>query len=187
MFHSDHRVDFSRLPGVRGLNAYNAQKRTVTLALDPWSEFWSWTDEEREAIEEREGSLPAAIRRLRPDMAVVASDESDCVGVEVPATLEVCDVCEGRSTVVNPSVDGGGITPEEFDDDPGFREAYLAGRFNVQCPKCGGARVYPALNTQGNPRVEALAKFLADEDADERDERIADRHTFYMESGGYGG
>lgn len=59
----------------------------------------------------------------------------------VPVKYGVCPCCRGRGSVVNPSIDAGGITEEDFERDPGFREDYMAGRFNVTCGQCRGKRV----------------------------------------------
>lgn len=188
MFLRDHRLDFSRLPGVTGVSQYNSDRETVTVAIEVWSDFWQWTDAEcdalNDAVEGRGLSITRTIAGFgRHDVA--ESDESECVGLVVPATLEVCDVCRGRARVVNPSVDAMGISDDEFAQNPSFREEYLAGTYNVTCPKCAGARVYPALNTKGAPWVKALAEFLSKKDREDRDEAIEDRHTRAMESGGY--
>lgn len=56
----------------------------------------------------------------------------------------VCPTCEGRGSIVNPAVDGNGISAEEMaelGDD--FREDYLSGTYDVRCPECGGNRVVP--------------------------------------------
>lgn len=57
--------------------------------------------------------------------------------------MEVCFVCEGEGTTVNPDIDCNGLTREDFDDDPDFREDYMAGRYDITCRGCGGLRVVP--------------------------------------------
>lgn len=60
--------------------------------------------------------------------------------VELPAHYEVCDRCRGEGTHVNPSIDGHGLGPEDFEDED-FREGYFSGRYDVVCEECGGKRV----------------------------------------------
>jgi hypothetical protein len=60
---------------------------------------------------------------------------------ELPSRFELCPRCEGRGTHVNPAVDGNGISPEEFAEDPDFAESYFSGLYDVPCHTCGGRRV----------------------------------------------
>ena len=74
---------------------------------------------------------------------------------EAPAKYDVCAECEGTGKHVNPAVDGHGITAEEFADDPDFRDAYFAGRYDVTCYSCKGLRVHLHLDWD---EAERLAK-----------------------------
>jgi hypothetical protein len=56
-----------------------------------------------------------------------------------PGKFVVCDECSGRGTYVNPAVSV--VTPEEFAEDPEFREAYFRGDYDRCCPECKGKRV----------------------------------------------
>jgi len=67
----------------------------------------------------------------------------------IPAMYGVCPTCDGKGKHVNPSIDSHGISPEEFDEDPGFREDYFSGMYDVPCVECGGDRVVPV--PQGTP------------------------------------
>jgi len=61
--------------------------------------------------------------------------------ISIPAKYEVCDNCQGTGTQVNPNVDGNGLTPDDFAEDPEFAEDYMDGKYDVQCLKCNGLRV----------------------------------------------
>jgi len=61
--------------------------------------------------------------------------------IELATRFEVCDRCEGSGSHVNPSIDGNGLSREDFDEDPDFEEAYFAGRYDVPCYECRGERV----------------------------------------------
>ena len=50
----------------------------------------------------------------------------------------ICSLCDGNGKHVNPSIDCGGITQDEFDEDPDFRDDYFSGRYDVQCKACEG-------------------------------------------------
>src|SRR5690242_11130025 len=63
------------------------------------------------------------------------------IKINLPAVAEVCDRCRGHGKHVNPNVDGHGISPEEFAEDPDFKEAYFAGRYDVRCEECRGEKV----------------------------------------------
>jgi hypothetical protein len=61
----------------------------------------------------------------------------------LPAKFEVCSRCSGTGSHVNPSIDGNGLSREDFDQDPDFEEAYFRGDYDVRCETCKGARVVP--------------------------------------------
>lgn len=71
-------------------------------------------------------------------VAFVKDEEVQC---SFPAKFEVCTRCDGTGAHVNPSIDGNGISPEEFREDPDFEESYFAGDYDVTCETCKGARV----------------------------------------------
>lgn len=62
-------------------------------------------------------------------------------GKRMPTRAEVCPGCNGKGSHVNRAVDGHGISPEEFAEDPDFAEAYFAGVYDVVCDTCGGDNV----------------------------------------------
>jgi len=61
--------------------------------------------------------------------------------IEVATKFEVCDMCRGHGTVVNPNIDAGGLCYDDFREDPEFADDYFNGRFDVTCPQCNGLRV----------------------------------------------
>lgn len=83
-------------------------------------------------------------------------DDAECDGCDnthehtLPARLEVCGTCDGKGSHVNPSIDSHGITGEEWarDWDDESREAYMSGRYDVQCYECAGKRVAPEIDTR---------------------------------------
>lgn len=83
-------------------------------------------------------------RRVAEIEIVVHADNEDGyeeMVVEIPIKLEVCQSCQGRGKMVNPSVDGDGWTRHDFDEDPDFEEAYFSGDYDILCPNCGGDNV----------------------------------------------
>lgn len=73
-------------------------------------------------------------------------DEDGETILEVLTRYEVCGMCEGHATVVNPSIDAGGLTHEDmYERGPEFEEEYFSGAYDIQCPKCKGIRVVPHL------------------------------------------
>lgn len=63
---------------------------------------------------------------------------ADGTEIKLPYKWEVCSVCNGEGKHVNPSVDAGGISAEQFHDDPEFAEDYFSGAYDVQCQCCHG-------------------------------------------------
>jgi len=80
--------------------------------------------------------------------AYVAVDDED--GNEIlepmPVRFEECGLCNGTGSHVNPSIDSGGLTSDDFYDDPDFAEEYSSGRYDVTCYECGGEKVTAELD-----------------------------------------
>jgi DnaJ-class molecular chaperone len=52
---------------------------------------------------------------------------------------QICPACNGNGSHVNPAIDAGGISSQEFADDPDFAEAYMSGMYDLPCEKCNGS------------------------------------------------
>lgn len=76
-------------------------------------------------------------------------DSEEEIMFSLPAHFEVCDICDGRGHYVNPSIDSGGLSQEDFDEDPGFEEDYFRGVYDVSCERCHGKNVIPVVNNTG--------------------------------------
>jgi hypothetical protein len=75
----------------------------------------------------------------------VGADCGNCTeSVEVYIVWEVCTVCDGRGSHVNPGIDADGITGSEMAElGPEFQRSYMRGDYDVPCYGCGGRRVEP--------------------------------------------
>ena len=73
----------------------------------------------------------------------------------------ICDTCNGKGQHVNPSIDSGGISADEFYDDPDFRESYFEGHYDTTCFECGGRRVVPV--TTDEVATNAIAQWEQDQ------------------------
>jgi hypothetical protein len=106
--------------------------------------------------------------------------------VELPGKYEVCGRCQGKGTHTNPSIDGHGISQEEWfgpDWDDESREDYLSGAYDVSCHECDGRRVVLVLDEDACDK-ELLKQYLQwQEDKYRMD--AEDRAIRYMESGGH--
>jgi len=58
--------------------------------------------------------------------------------VELPTKWEVCPICDGEGKHVNPSIDCGGLTADDFAEDPDFMDEYMSGTYDVACNYCCG-------------------------------------------------
>lgn len=115
-------------------------------------------------------------------------DTNEDVMVEhrVPAKWVICHRCDGNGTHVNPNVDGHGISPEEFDEDPDFRENYFAGVYDVRCDAgCTDGKALVPNEEAMNPAQKQILKQWEKEQEDKAREEADDRHTMRMENGGY--
>ena len=80
-------------------------------------------------------------------LSLIGNDEEEEEKtLSLPARLELCDLCNGKGKVVDPSIDAGGISQDDFYDDPDFEEEYFEGTYDVACPQCNGQRVVPAVD-----------------------------------------
>ena len=105
----------------------------------------------------------------------VEDDDGNTVELAVPYTLEVCQRCDGEGRHVNPAIDGNGLTQEDFDADPDFREAYFEGRYDVVCEECGGRNVVPEVDKgacRSPKQKEALATLRRKEKDDAEYEQL---------------
>ncbi|HFD86891.1 MAG TPA: hypothetical protein ENJ35_04350 [Gammaproteobacteria bacterium] len=62
----------------------------------------------------------------------------DDTEITLPTRWVVCPVCNGEGKHVNPAIDCGGLTSEDFRDDPDFAENYREGVYDVRCNCCNG-------------------------------------------------
>src|SRR5277367_5213950 len=100
----------------------------------------------------------------------------------LPAKFEVCPRCGGEGSHTNPSIDGNGLTRQDFDEDPDFEEAYFRGDYDVRCEECKGTRVKAVPDfsrwTFGQKRAylkrRRVEAEMAREDASERWLRMAE-------------
>lgn len=111
----------------------------------------------------------------------VEGDDSDVEEVKLPTVKAVCQSCRGTGSHVNRAIDGNGLTSEDFDEDPDFRESYMRGDYDVTCEECGGTNVVDELDEDRcNPQD--LAAYRKQEAEHQRD-YDSERWLRYAESG----
>lgn len=108
-------------------------------------------------------------------------ENEDVPSVVLPSKYEVCDVCDGRGRIVNPSIDGHGITREEFDNDPEFFDDYRRGVYDINCPECGGLRVVCVLDEARctDAQIAAYDRVQAEDRAYRRESAAESRYFGY--------
>jgi hypothetical protein len=85
---------------------------------------------------------PDYIREDHKQMRLLIDEDVAENGVlSYPAHYEVCPVCNGKGTHVNPSIDSHGLSAEDFAEDPDFARDYVKGRYDVPCVACHGRNV----------------------------------------------
>lgn len=92
----------------------------------------------------------------------------------LPGRYVVCSRCSGEGKHSNPAIDSHGISQEEFDDNPGFQEAYMSGVYDISCEVCKGKRVVPELILERLPK--ALRKRVESTLAEQRDYMAESAH-----------
>lgn len=70
----------------------------------------------------------------------------------LPGEYIVCTKCRGEGKHTNPAIDSHGISQEEFDENPGFQEAYMNGVYDIPCEKCNGERLLPRVFLEMLPK-----------------------------------
>ena len=76
-------------------------------------------------------------------VTIITTDGDELV---LPAVFQVCPRCHGEGSHINPSVDGNGLTSDDFAEDPDFAEEYMRGSYDVPCEECAAARVVPIVD-----------------------------------------
>ena len=104
-------------------------------------------------------------------------DEGEESILTVKAVYNVCPVCKGKGTHVNPNIDSQGLTREDFDDDPDFRESYFSGAYDMECCECHGKRVVP-IPDESDPQAKKAIK-LEDEWAAEARNQVRESEMGY--------
>jgi hypothetical protein len=80
-------------------------------------------------------------------MMTVEDDDGEERTFLLPAKFCVCPTCNGKGKHVDPRVDAGGLTSEDFYEyGEEFAESYWNGGYDVSCGECGGRRVIPEVN-----------------------------------------
>ena len=80
-------------------------------------------------------------------------DDGELITDVVPHVWEVCDVCEGTGTHVNPSIDAGGLSADMAQDFE-FMDDYRSGAYDVVCQTCHGRTTIPVIDeSRGDPDV----------------------------------
>lgn len=77
---------------------------------------------------------------------LVEDDEGYETEHRIPAQMAVCGRCDGKGRHCNPSIDGNGITQDEWAEWDDDRETYLNGGYDVACYDCGGKNVVPSVD-----------------------------------------
>lgn len=145
---------------------------------------------DRRRVAENEGNtaLPDGevdLKRMLLTLDDCYFEDDEDADRDVPATLplkyDVCPVCAGKGTYVNPSIDEHGITAEERDRDwsPEDWEGYMGGAYDVTCACCQGLRVVlvPAL-LENSPEERWYEAWLEDEAEDRRVREWEVRHGY---------
>jgi hypothetical protein len=151
---TDWRLDEKRMVAIvpRLCAEHGDEGNDPTDPCEHCAKIGTETDEQREERHEAESE----------SRALIASPSE----IEIPFVWAVCDLCRGKGSHVNPSIDCNGLTGEDFDEDPDFAESYMRGDYDVQCGQCNGRRVVPELNPTTADQKAAL-DVLDEQEADD--------------------
>lgn len=98
---------------------------------------------------------------MTPEVKIMKAVEEE-FGKKFKVKREVCPRCDGTGTIVNPAIDGNGLSAEDFAEDPDFKEQYLSGFYDVRCPDCDGRNVVEVIDLKNSDPelVEEYDKWL---------------------------
>ena len=85
--------------------------------------------------------------------------------IELPMIWEVCSVCDGKGTHVNPAIDAGGLNTCDMDMDE--LADYFGGIYDQPCNSCRGRTTVPAVHWKQlttEQREQYEAQLQADDD-----------------------
>lgn len=85
----------------------------------------------------------------------------------------ICPACDGEGETVNPSIDAGGLSAEDFAEDPDFAEDYRSGVYDVCCAACGGSGKIRSGHLQVLRQNAEDRRLAAREDGDWESYRVA--------------
>lgn len=75
-----------------------------------------------------------------PTLTFTVYDGDEEYEVTIPALREKCDRCDGVGTHDPPEFSGG-VSSDDFAEDPDFAEMYMARVYDVPCEQCHGERI----------------------------------------------
>lgn len=122
--------------------------------------YWNYRDEGRRDDHEMNGRDEAedCANELNAALGFPADWQPEPHVIVFRARYEVCDLCDGKGTHVNPDIDCGGISSDDpfweddidYDDDDGPTSRYMRGDYDVACYACKGKRVVPVVAEDNN-------------------------------------
>ena len=128
----------------------------------------------------RRGSWYAEFDEVRMRCRIETYDEDgeDITGW-VRVHYEVCDLCYGRGSHTNPSIDASGLDDEDFADED-FAYHYRRGTYDQPCNECHGKRVTPEPGqldtlTEGEQKLVKAMRQAQQDEADHWAEVAAER------------
>lgn len=145
---------------------------------DQWLEHVNYVNDPRNNV--RNTHLEPDENTMTVRWTRMDEDENETI-IEFPARFEVCDLCQGKGTHVNPSIDAGGLSDDDefwYDDiDSETGESrYRRGDYNIPCNCCKGRRVMLVID---RARVEGQSELVAL--LDKYDEYMADEAAYEAE------
>lgn len=93
----------------------------------------------------------------RPPVLYTTEPDGSITETPLPTRWAVCPVCEGKGTHVNPSIDCGGLTREDFEEDPDFAESYARGDYDQTCNRCNGRTTVQAVDLERLTTAQRIA------------------------------
>jgi hypothetical protein len=179
-------------------------KESIMWSTAQWIEHINYVNDPRNSV--RETGLKADESKMELIWTyehTISDDERDIPEVQAlgdvdevtataafPGRFEVCSLCHGKGSHVDPSIDAGGISEDDefweddYDDEADVENGenpsrYARGDYDIPCNCCGGKRVELVIDRERCARDPKLVVLLAeyDEYQEEQDEYEAERRA----------
>lgn len=145
-------------PSLEGLEGEEYTAQWNKIAKSSKTEMAYFLDMLREKFPNIFGAIPSL-------ESLLDAEELNFPHCQFPTKWAICDNCDGEGSHVNPSIDCGGITSDEWGEwDYEDRERYFSGAYDVTCKCCNGSGKVRVLADTDNDFIKWVSHMVEEHD-----------------------